>query len=191
MPFDTLPRFAPFAAEALYWSLACCFAIVTLKLQNQRRRRVPDAPLSFFRLAMGALLLAAALSLAAQAVPLQAEVLRTLSALAFLLGFALSLIQGMLYKIVPFLVWFHLFRGGIKAVKVGVPNMKEIIPETTMWRHFWLQCATLLAGLAALWSVMAEYAVMAGLLLQGILLGHALYTGIAVYRRTLRRIEQA
>ena len=191
LPFDTLPRFAPFAAEALYWSLACCFAIVTLKLQNQRRRRVPDAPLSFFRLAMGALLLAAALSLAAQAVPLQAEVLRTLSALAFLLGFALSLIQGMLYKIVPFLVWFHLFRGGIKAVKVGVPNMKEIIPETTMWRHFWLQCATLLAGLAALWSVMAEYAVMAGLLLQGILLGHALYTGIAVYRRTLRRIEQA
>ncbi|MCR4299789.1 MAG: hypothetical protein NUV75_13760, partial [Gallionella sp.] len=115
--------------------------------------------------------------------------LRTLSALAFLLGFALSLIQGMLYKIIPFLVWFHLFRGGAKAIKAGVPNMKEIILEPRIWRHFRLHIVTLLAALLAPWWDAATWLVMLGLLLQGILLGYATFTGIAVYRRTLKRIE--
>jgi len=43
----------------------------------------------------------------------------------------MSVVQGMLYKIVPFLVWFHLFRGGVKT---GVPNMKKIIPEARIVR---------------------------------------------------------
>ena len=111
--------------------------------------------------------------------------------LAFLLGFAMSLIQGMLYKIIPFLVWFHLFRGGAIAIKVGVPNMKEIIPEPWMWRHFWLHGGTLLAALLApTWNV-AAWSVVIGLLLQGMLLSYAVFTGISVYRRIARRIEQA
>lgn len=186
---EAAPRWARFIAEDIFWSLSSCFAVVTLWLQNQRRRRVPDAPLSFFRLGMSSLLLSALFSLAAQIFSANFDQLRTLSALSFLLGFALSMIQGMLYKVVPFLVWFHLFRGGIKAVKVGVPNMKEIIPEHLIWRHFWLQCGTLPAALAAPWWKIAAYLTMTGLLLQGLLLGYAVYTGIAVYRRTLKRIE--
>ncbi len=95
---ESVPRWIGFVAETVFWSLACCFAAVTLRLQNQRRRRVPDAPLSFFRLAMCALLLAAAFSLAALIFPPASDSLRTLSALAFLAGFALSLIQGMLHR---------------------------------------------------------------------------------------------
>lgn len=185
---ESTPRWAGFVAETLFWSLACCFAVVTLRLQTQRRRHIPDAPLNFFRVSMLSLLLAAVFSLAALLFPAASEHLRTLSALAFLLGFALSLIQGMIYKIVPFLVWFHLFRGGLKT---GVPNMKNIIPEPWMWRHLWLHGATLLATLLApLWSV-AAWLVMFGLLLQGALLGYGVITGIAVYRRTFRHIEQA
>jgi hypothetical protein len=184
---EAAPRWAGFIAEALFWSLACCFAVVTLRLQTQRRRHIPDAPLNFFRVSMFSLLLAAAFSLAALAFPMAVNHLRTLSALAFLLGFALSLIQGMLYKIVPFLVWFHLFRGGLKT---GVPNMKNIIPEPWIWRHLWLHSSTLLAALLAPWWNAAAWLVMLGLLLQGALLGYGVITGIAVYRRTFRKIEQ-
>ncbi|HEU0233752.1 MAG TPA: hypothetical protein VFQ94_01290 [Gallionella sp.] len=184
---ESAPHWARFIAEGIFWSLACCFAVVTLRLQSQRRRRVPDAPLSFSRLGMLSLLLAALFSLAALTLPAASDQLRTLSALAFLLGFALSLIQGMLYKVVPFLVWFHLFRGGIST---GIPNMKNIIPEPWMWRHLWLHGGTLLAALLAPWWNVAAWLVMLGLLLQGALLGYAVFTGIAVYRRTLKRIEQ-
>ena len=184
---ESVSHWAAFIAEALFWSLACWFAVVTLRLQSQRRRRIPDATLSFFRLGMLSLLLAALFSLAALILPTAGDPLRALSALAFLLGFALSLIQGMLYKIVPFLVWFHLFRGGITT---GIPNMKNIIPEPWMWWHLWLHCGTLLAALLAPWWNVAAWLVMLGLLLQGALLGYGVFTGIEVYRHTLRKIEQ-
>lgn len=180
---DWLP--VRFAVELLFWLLADAFAVVTLVLQNRRRRRVPDVTLSFFRLGMVALLLSGALSLAAWGFPAAHDSLRTLSVLLFLLGFALSLIHGMLYKIIPFLVWFHLFRGGMK---IEVPNIKNIIPEAWMKKHLWLHGATLLAAPVALWWQAAAWLLILGLLVQGLLLGCAVLTAIAVYRRTLRRI---
>lgn len=188
---ESVPSWAKYAAEILFWLLAGCFAAVTLRLQNQRRRRVPDVSLSFFRLGMASLLFAALLSLVAMLCPAAHNYLRALSILVFLLGFGLSIVQGMLYKVIPFLVWFHLFRGGVKAVKVGVPNMKEIIPEPWMWRHLWLHGATLLAVLLASWWDAAAWVAIPGLLLQGALLSYGVFTGISIYRRTLKRIEQA
>lgn len=173
-------------AQTLLWIAAGCFAMVTLDLQRRRRRRVADATLSFFRLGMLALLGAALLAMATPWLPASNH-LETLTVMIFLLGFAMSVMHGMLYKIVPFLIWFHLFRGGIKT---GVPNMKEIIAERWMWRHLWLHRATLLAALFAPWWSVAAWLLALGLLLQGVLLGHALLTAIAVYRRTLARLEQ-
>lgn len=180
------PHWIVIVAQSLFWFLAGGFAVTTLRLQSKRRRRVADATLSFFRLGMMALLCAALFALATLFFP-AIDRLATLSAALFLLGFAMSLMHGMLYKIVPFLVWFHLFRGGVKS---GVPNMKEIIPENWMWRHLWLHRSTLLAVLFAPWWNGAAWLVALGLLLQGMLLGYALLTAIAVYRRTLGRIEE-
>ena len=171
--------------------MASGFAVVTLKLQSQRRRRVPDATLSFFRLGMFALLAAALFSLAALFPTAYNNHLRMLSVLAFLLGFAMSVMHGMLYKIVPFLVWFHLFRGGTNPANTRIPNMKEIIPERWMWWHIKLHGATLVAALLAIWLDIAASLVAIGLLLQGILLCYAILTGMSVYRNTLRQIEQA
>jgi len=185
--FGSTPRWLAFVAENLFWLCAIYFSATTLLLQKQRRRRIPDATLIFYRLGMSSLLGVAALAMAA---PYAAnpELVRILAGLLFLLGFAMSLIFGMLYKIVPFLVWFHLFRGGAKT---GIPNMKEIIPEPWMWRHVWLHGCTLSAALLAPWWTIAAWIVMLCLLLQGLLLGYALFTGIAVYRRTLKHLETA
>lgn len=181
---EPMPHRVMIVAQSLFWFLAGCYAVVTLRLQSKRRRRVADATLSFFRLGMMALLCAAVFALAALLFP-AIDHLGTLSAVLFMLGFAMSLIHGMLYKIVPFLVWFHLFRGGVKR---GVPNMKEIIPEAWMWRHLWLHLSTLLAALCAPWWNAVAWLAALGLLLQGMLLGNALLIAIAVYRRTLGRI---
>jgi hypothetical protein len=187
---ESTPQWAEFLVESVYWILASCFAVITLRLQLQRRRRIPDATLSFFRLAMVSLLVSALFSLAAELASADSGVLRTLSAMVFLVGFAMSMIQGMLYKVVPFLVWFHLFRGGIKAMEANIPNMKEIIPEAWMWLHLYLQVTTLLAVMLSPWWDAAGMLVMVGLLIQGGILGLGLYTGIRVYRQTQRRIEQ-
>ncbi|HCJ50400.1 MAG: hypothetical protein COS43_03500 [Gallionellales bacterium CG03_land_8_20_14_0_80_55_15] len=173
-----------YLAEALFWLLAVSFATITLKLQSQRRRRVADATLSFFRLGMISLLLAALFSLLA---PFSPELFKMSAVVTFILGFALSVIHGMLYKIIPFLIWFHLFRGGIKK---GVPNMKEIIPEAWMWRHLWLHFLTLLAALMTLYWKAAVWLLATGLALQGILLCFAIVTAITVYRRTLTGMEK-
>ena len=54
-----------------------------------------------------------------------------------------------------------------------------------------LHIAVVLAALLATRWDMAAWVVTIGLLLQGVLLGYALFTGISVYRDTLRRIEEA
>jgi len=172
--------------KSIFWFLASCFAVTTLMLQSKRRRRVADATLSFFRLGMVSLICAAVLGFANLFYP-DTDRLGMLSAIFFLLGFSISLMHGMLYKIVPFLVWFHLFRSG---VKIGVPHMKEIIPENWMWRHLLLHCSTLFAAIFSLWWDMAVWLVSLGLLLQGSILGYALITAILLYQRTLKRIEE-
>jgi len=188
--FEDAPRWPGAVAEIFFWVLACSYAAATLKLQSQRRRRVPDATLSFFRMGMVALLIAATFSIVSLLPTAYSEHLRMLSVLTYLLGFALSVMQGMLYKIVPFLVWFHLFRGGTSTATTRIPNMKEIIPERWMWWHLKLHGFTLLAALLSAWLDMAAWLVVVGLLLQGILLGYAILTGISVYHNTLKRIEQ-
>lgn len=180
------PRWMAIITQVLFWFLAICFAVTTLALQGKRRRKIADATLDFSRLGMVALLCTALLALTNLFSP-AINHLGTASAVLFLLGFAMSLMHGMMYKIVPFLVWFHLFRGGVKN---GVPNMKEIIPEAWMWRHLWLHRGTLLFALFAPWWSAAAWLCALGLALQGALLGYMQVISIRVYRLAKKRIEE-
>jgi hypothetical protein len=55
-------------------------------------------------------------------------------------GFVLSLLYGMLYKIVPFMTWFHLSNMGY----FNVPMMREMVPEKRMRVQFILHFLSLL-----------------------------------------------
>lgn len=146
------------------------FALITLRLLAQRRRKVGDTSLAFWRLGMAALLLAAAIGAASRlAPPAVAARLALAATLLFLLGFALSVVNGMLYKIVPFLVWLHLQQRLATRTearhRIVLPNMKSILPEPRSRQQFYLHLAALavlLAGVplpallrpaAALWLV--------------------------------------
>ena len=128
------------------------YAFVTLRLQLQRRRKQSDVTLLFWRFGMVSLLLALALCIAGQVIPALDKVQGDNFALAFLFvaGFAASVVNGMLYKIVPFLIWFHL-----QSLLMGVarvPNMKLIMPEARMRRQMWLHFASVTAlVLSAFW----------------------------------------
>lgn len=52
----------------------------------------------------------------------------------FGLGFVISLMNGMLYKIVPFLTWFHLNSRGL----FDIPTMRDMIPIKKMEQQFFI-----------------------------------------------------
>lgn len=120
------------------------FASATLDLQRRRRRRLPDVTLEFWRLGMASLLLLVPLPLAGSRLPEAWQGALEISAgLLFLLGFAASVVCGMLYKIVPFLAWFHLqTQTGAKAG--SIPNMKAFVPDAASRRHLRLHLAAVL-----------------------------------------------
>ncbi len=165
---------APLPALLLVAALVT-FALITLRLLAQRRRKVGDASLAFWRLSMAALLLAAAIDAASLLAPPAVSARLALAAtLMFLLGFALSVVNGMLYKIVPFLVWLHLQQRLATRMEVRhrivLPSMKSILPEPRSQQQFYLHLAALsvlLAGVplpfllrpaAALW--LADFALL-------------------------------
>lgn len=95
----------------------------------------------------------------------------------FGVGFALSVMNGMLYKIIPFLVWFHLSGAGV----FSIPSMREMIEERSMWGQFYLHSLALLLLLAS--SVESSFFALAGgaIALSNLWLGYNLYTAWRIY----------
>jgi hypothetical protein len=159
------------------------FAGATLWLQHRRRRRLPDVTLSFWRVAMVALVAAMLLLMVPGNQALQIGVL-------LIIGFAMSAVNGMLYKIVPFLIWLHLNNRLQQSGhwQGSVPNMKQIIAEAALRRHFRMHLLVLGMLLAAiLWpEEVLTRAAGAALVISSLLLGWNLLQGARVYRRVLR-----
>ncbi len=107
-------------------ALGCIlFSSVTLRLLGQRKRKVMDVAIYFWKIGMVALLLGGVIGLLLPWAPQdRIENLRLTMGVLLLPGFLVAVIHGMLYKIIPFLTWFHLQstypRSGI------IPNVREL-----------------------------------------------------------------
>ena len=130
-------------------SLAGSYAFATLWLQARRRRRQSDPTLIFWRVAMLSLLAFAVSWIVFEALPQLGGNLRAPLWLGVLAipGLFLSVITGMLYKIMPFLNWLHLQQQG--GTVTTQPNMKQMIPEGAMRGQMRLHFAALVLLLAA------------------------------------------
>lgn len=113
------------------------FAAFTLRLLRQRRRKIGDATLDFWRLGMLSLIVCV---LAVPLLDWLPESTQTSLGIAFLLGSAAAIVNGMLYKIVPFLAWFHL-QAQTRAKAGTIPNMKEMVSDRAARLHFRLHLA--------------------------------------------------
>ena len=95
-----------------------------------------------------------------------------------LVGVGLGLPAGMLFKILPFLAWFHLQHRQLQSGRfdLSIPHMGSLLDLGWARLQFVLHLLALLLGLAAIFvPVLARPAglllVLAGLVLEGLLVG--------------------
>lgn len=135
------------------WLLAASYALVTLRLQARRRRKVADTTLWFFRLAMVSLLAGGAGALAAWLEPGAGGAfeprLPVWQGLLVIAGGFVSAMAGMLYKIMPFLSWLHLQRLG--GLHTPPPLMNQMLPDKWARGHLHAHLAGLLLLLLSVW----------------------------------------
>jgi len=103
-------------------------------------------------------------------------------------GFSLSVINGMLYKIVPFLVWLHLTMAPAtpgRRPAGPAPGVKQIIPEQRAWRQFRAHTLALLlmgAGVLGVPGMLPAGAVVFALACAG--LGLDILAALRLHRAT-------
>ena len=179
---------------ALVVGLAALFAAITLVVQRGSKRARFDATQHYWRGAMLSALAAGTLWLAARTLSVVGDwpAWPLLCGALVLFGAFMSVIVGMLYKIVPFLIWLHLQNQGAHGrVRVPAPNMKKIIAARDMDRqllaHF-AACALLL--LAVCWPSFFVYPAGIALIVANGWLLRNLLAALAVHRQHLREIER-
>ena len=173
-------------------AVVAAFAVMTLRLQRASKRARFDASQHCWRVAMLSGLAACAVWLLAMLVPALGEWTGwpLLCGVLLLFGGFTTVIVGMLYKIVPFLIWLHLQNAGARGVLA--PNMKKIIAERAMdfqVRAHFASCALVLA--AACWPAWFVYPAGVGLIVANAWLLRNLWSGVAVYRAHLLKIAAA
>lgn len=150
---DVLTRQQPGSGNATMSILVAVgfilFGLTTLYLLWFRKRPKPDVTVMFWRTGMASLIVCAGTWIAGCLLP-QITVAPSYAlflGVLFIVGFGYSVINGMLYKIVPFLVWYHL-QSAITQRGI-VPNVKQILSDSVTTRQFFAHLAALVALLAA------------------------------------------
>ena len=77
-----------------------------------------------------------------------------------IVGFAMSAVNGMMYKIIPFIIWLHLSARnkvlrdrGERDLQIKVPHMRKIISENAgLWQFRFHLGSLLLLALASIWT---------------------------------------
>jgi hypothetical protein len=164
------------------------FAATTFYLLWTRKRPKPDTTTLFWRTSMvslaccGPVWLAQTLSDSDHAITL---------GMLFIAGFAWSALNGMLYKIIPFLLW-HAAQKDLKIALRVVPKVKEIIPDSMARPQYWAHLLSLLLLLAAgLWPWAFTHAAGAAIMLSAAWLAWNMAAALRLYVRAKKQIALA
>lgn len=131
------------------------YGITTISRLLTRKRKISDTTIHYWYLAISMLITAILLSLANEY--FNNYLLNTVIVVIFIYGFAMSIMTGMLYKVVPFLVWFHLTNQGY----MNMPTMNDLIGKKLTITQFYLHIASL-ASLIGLVFI-SEIQIIAGI----------------------------
>jgi hypothetical protein len=184
LPPDAFLHSASSVAAAILYS---AFGAVTWH-RIRHRKRPKSEPTSFFwYTGLASLIVANIVFVLGQFFPMistHAAYPLCLSVL-FIVGFAYSVVNGMLYKIVPFLVWYHLqdelIDTGMKA-----PNVRQVIPEAAARGQFIAHAVALLLLLAAVfWPAQLARIAALGFMISSFWLWLNLLRAARVYHTTL------
>lgn len=179
--WTSAPDYAGSAAIPVVLALAA-FAALSASLLASRKRKESDATTLYWRLSLGSLAASSLLYLLPGAGELT-------TGIAFVAGFAMSAVNGMLYKIVPFLLWYHLQQDP-RAKKGDVPSIRAILPDALGRRQFWWHAAALAALLGAtLWPMWLARPAAALLAIASALLALDLWRAALHCRRLQARLQ--
>jgi hypothetical protein len=154
------------------------FIVTTARRLRERKRRVSDVSIWFWGSGIALL----QVSLIAHIIYLWNGniVVESVALIAFAL-FALSIILGMMGKIVPFLIWFHLSSQGF----MDAPIMSNVIPQNRLKATYWLFVLTALFALVSpLYFEALRIAGVTAAMMFGILLAN-LFGALKLYRHTM------
>jgi len=119
------PNFLFMIFKILVFLLAIGFAVITILRLKKRKRAIKETTITYWYIAMSSFVVG--LIIWSVGFHMHLAQIEMLSGIVLGFGFLISLINGMLYKIVPFLVWFHLTNSGY----FNVPTTKSLIKEKT------------------------------------------------------------
>lgn len=102
------------------------YAATTFELLRKRKRPEPDTTTILWRMALICLMAIVPVWLLHIA---QIADFSVLLGVLFIVGFAWSAVNGMLYKIIPFLLWYNTQRNLMVALRV-VPKVRHFIPDS-------------------------------------------------------------
>ncbi|MGB5965553.1 MAG: hypothetical protein WBG65_08455, partial [Sulfurimonadaceae bacterium] len=131
-------------AKALLVALFALFGFLIMEKMNQRKRPIADITVYYWRLSgfmavSGGLLWLASPFFEAEVISFVGVIIGG--------GFIMSAMSGMLYKIIPFLVWFHLNGMGY----MSIPSMGEMVHKKMALAQFVLFVLTLVLFASAFW----------------------------------------
>ena len=165
------------------------FAAQTLRLQRRSTRVRFDASQHFWRLAMSCALAASSLWLGLLWLPslFSEPVWALLCGVLIFVGGFMSVMVGMLYKIVPFLIWLHL-QNRCRAGEMA-PNMIKVIASRQIDGQLRAHGAALLLLLVAVaWPAWLAYPAGAALLFANGWLLRNLLAALNFYRQHAARL---
>lgn len=164
------------------------FACATFYLLWTRKRPKADATTLFWRMAMVSLAGCAPVWLLQLATGADYSVLL---GVLFIAGFAWSAVNGMLYKILPFLLWYHSQKDLAIALRI-VPKVKNIIPDAMASKQFWAHLPALLfLAAASLWPTLFTHVAAAAFTVSAAWLGWNMMNALGLYLRARKEIAQA
>lgn len=132
-PESAVPAAIPAAA------VLAGFAALSAWLLARTKRKQADATTLYWRLSLASLCASALLYFAPGS-----DTGALITGIVFMAGFAMGVVNGMLYKIVPFLLWYHMQQDP-RAARGQVPPVRTILPDERGRRQFWWHAAALAA----------------------------------------------
>lgn len=162
------------------------YAGISLRLLYTRKRAAPDTTTRFWLMAMISFTACLPVWLwwRMDADPRTAITLGIL----MIVGVTVSAINGMLYKIIPVLLWNHA-QMGLKAASPFVPKVKDILPDPVTINQFRLQLLTLLLLLfASRWPDLFTRAAAISAALSALWLARNMARAIHIYVRAKAKI---
>ncbi len=185
-PGSTLLGIAMLAAI----SIVVSYSLYALNLIRQRKRKLSDPTIHFWQLGLTCLIVASLLFVFQFGMGLSPELsgkLQILTGLLFGYGFAISVIEGMLQKIIPFLVYMHMQRDCMKNHHAleSLPGMKTILSTKTSRRQFQLHATALAVLGGSLFLPIPGWLSGAAIVVDFGWLMYALLKAQIIYRQTL------